>query len=111
MVSLKATNKFFDYYRKDENGDIKTQFIPKTTDIKEVILNAIRFKCSDPIIFISNTVDKDREYRISIKSSELKTKDWSGSEIYFKFSEEDTVLVLCDIDVGNRLIISISTSY
>lgn len=24
---------------------------------------------------------------------------------------EDTVLVLCDIDIGNRLIISISTSY
>ena len=111
MISLKATTKFFDYYNKDENGDIKTQFVPTTTDIKEVILNAIRFKCSDPVIFISENPDKDHEYRMSIKSSELKTKDWPGSEIYFKFSEEDTVLVLCDIDIGNRLIISISTSY
>lgn len=111
MITIKSTNRFFDFYRQDKIDDIKNEYIPKTTDIKEVILNMIRFNCPDPIIFISTIPDKFNEYKVVIRSNELRSDHSTDSALYFKFNKEDTVVILCDIDINNRLIINMSTSY
>lgn len=111
MIVLKGTIKFFDFYREDKIDIYQTQYIPKTTDVKEVILNTIRFNCQDPVMLISEIIDKFNENKIVIQSNKLQIEDSVNSELCFKFSKYDTVIVLCDIDISNRLIISISTSY
>lgn len=111
MIVLKGAVGFFNFYREDKIDDKQTQYIPKTTEIREVIMNCIRFSCPTPVIFISTLADKLDEHTVIIKSNEVPLTDWVNSELCFKFNKDDTTVILCDIDIDNRLIISISTSY
>lgn len=111
MIEVKGSLKFIDFYREDKIDDKQTQYIPKTTEIREVIMNCIRFTCPVPVIFISELMDKLDEHTVIIKSNEVPLTDWVNSELCFKFNKNDTVVILCDIDIDNRLIISISTLY
>lgn len=111
MIAVKSTTRFIDFYREYDINDMQKQYIPKTIDIKEVILNAIRFKCPNPVIYLSDLPDKCDENHVVIRSNDISLLDCSNSELYFKFNREDLVVILLDIDSDNRLIISISTSY
>lgn len=111
MIVLKGAMGFFECYREDKIDDHQIQYIPKTSEIREVIMNCIRFSCPTPVIFISELMDKLDEHTMIIKSNEVPLIDWVNSELCFKFNKDDTVVILCDIDIDNRLIISISTSY
>lgn len=111
MIVLKGAMGFFECYREDKIDDHQTQYIPKTSEIREVIMNCIRFSCPTPVIFISELMDNLDEHTMIIKSNEVPLTDWVNSELCFKFNKDDTVVILCDIDIDNRLIISISTSY
>lgn len=114
MIEVKGSLKFIDFYREDKIDDKQTLYIPKipkTTEIREVIMNCIRFTCPVPVIFISELMDEIDEHTVIIKSNETPLTDWVNSELCFKFNKNDTVVILCDIDIDNRLIISISTSY
>lgn len=112
MIEVKGSVKFFEYYEKKSINFFSEKYdVKEDIDIDEIIINAVRCNLTNPYLHVVNCSSRVVEdSTLYIRNG--KTRPYTdSSEFKYSFNSYDDVIVLCDIDDKNRLIVNISTSY